>query len=81
MHDCLSNLGTNAGSRQPVQSAMPARHVIERLAINLCDQDQARLAYLDHLRSQHRRSPRAEADSELAKARAAPSGFGCDRPS
>jgi hypothetical protein len=25
MHDCLSNLRTNAGSRQPMQSATPAR--------------------------------------------------------
>jgi hypothetical protein len=28
------------------------------------------LKYFDHLRSQHRRSPRAEADAELAKAKA-----------
>ena len=28
------------------------------------------MSYLEHLRSQHRRSPRAEADGELARARA-----------
>jgi len=56
-------------TRQQVDQ-LAQQHVIERLANNLFDQDQARLAYLDHLRSQHRRSPRAEADSELAKARA-----------
>jgi hypothetical protein len=56
-------------TRQHVDQ-LAQQHVIERLANNLFDQDQARLAYLDHLRSQHRRSPRAEADSELAKARA-----------
>jgi phage terminase Nu1 subunit (DNA packaging protein) len=44
--------------------------VIERRSDGLFDQDQSRLRYLDHLRSQHRRSPRAEADGELARARA-----------
>jgi phage terminase Nu1 subunit (DNA packaging protein) len=44
--------------------------IIERLPSGLYDQDRARWKYLDHLRSQHRRSPRAEADGELARARA-----------
>jgi phage terminase Nu1 subunit (DNA packaging protein) len=56
-------------TRQHVDQ-LAQQHVIERFPSNLFDQDQARLAYLDHLRSQHRRSPRAEADGELARARA-----------
>ena len=35
------------------------------------DQDQCRLRYLTHLRSEHRRSPRAAADAEHAAAKAA----------
>lgn len=44
--------------------------VIERRPDGLFDQDQSRLRYFAHLRSQHRRSPRAEADAELATAKA-----------
>ena len=35
------------------------------------DQDQCRLRYIAHLRSEHRRSPRAAADAEHASAKAA----------
>jgi hypothetical protein len=38
--------------------------VIERSAQGLFDQDQSRLRYLTHLRSEHRRSPRTAADAE-----------------
>ena len=41
-----------------------AQGVIERRASDgLFDQDQSRLKYLTHLRSEHRRSPRTEADA------------------
>jgi hypothetical protein len=38
--------------------------VIERSAQGLFDQDQSRLRYLTHLRSEHRHSPRTAADAE-----------------
>jgi len=43
--------------------------VIERRADGLFDH--SRLKYLAHLRAEHRRSPRAAADAELASAKAA----------
>jgi hypothetical protein len=46
-----------------------AQGVIERRSDGLFDQDQSRLKYFDHLRSEHRRSPRAAADAEFAKAK------------
>jgi hypothetical protein len=44
--------------------------VIERLPTGLFDQERSRLRYFEHLRSQHRRSLRAEAGAQLAAARA-----------
>jgi hypothetical protein len=43
---------------------LAAQGVIERSAQGLFDQDQSRLRYLTHLRSEHRRSPRTAADAE-----------------
>ena len=37
--------------------------VIERRSDGLFDQDVSRLKYLTHLRAEHKRSPRAEADA------------------
>jgi predicted ArsR family transcriptional regulator len=45
--------------------------VIERRSDGLFDQDVSRLKYFNHLRSEHRRSPRAAADAEHASAKAA----------
>jgi hypothetical protein len=45
--------------------------VIERRSDGLFDQDVSRLKYFNHLRSEHRRSPRAAADTEHALAKAA----------
>jgi hypothetical protein len=45
--------------------------VIERRADGLFDQDVSRLKYLNHLRSEHRRSPRAAADAKHAEAKTA----------
>jgi len=57
-------------SRQNVDQ-LTAQGVIERRASDgLFDQDQSRLKYLTHLRSEHRRSPRAPADAEFALAKA-----------
>jgi predicted ArsR family transcriptional regulator len=50
---------------------LTAQGVIERRSDGLFDQDQSRLKYFDHLRLEHRRSPRAAADAELATAKAA----------
>jgi hypothetical protein len=45
--------------------------VIERRSDGKFDQDVSRLKYLTHLRSEHRRSPRAAADAKHALAKAA----------
>ena len=50
---------------------MTAQGVIERRTDGLFDQEVSRLKYLAHLRAEHRRSPRAAADAELASAKAA----------
>ena len=49
---------------------LTAEGVIERRGEGY-DQDQCRLRYLAHLRSENRRSPRAAADAEYASAKAA----------
>ena len=57
-------------SRQNVD-LLAQQGVIERRAADgLFDQDVSRLKYLTHLRSEHRRSPRAAADAEFALAKA-----------
>jgi hypothetical protein len=43
--------------------------VIERRADGLFDQDVSRLKYLTHLRAEHRRSPRSEADADFQRAK------------
>jgi phage terminase Nu1 subunit (DNA packaging protein) len=50
---------------------LTAQGVIERRSDGLFDQEVIRLKYLAHLRAEHRRSPRAAADAELASAKAA----------
>jgi len=50
---------------------LTAQGVIERRSDGLFDQEVSRLKYLAHLRAEHRRSPRAAADAELASAKAA----------
>jgi hypothetical protein len=57
-------------SRQNVDQ-LTAQGVIERRSDGLFDQEVSRLKYLAHLRAEHRRSPRAAADAELASAKAA----------
>jgi hypothetical protein len=78
--------GNGAAAPVPVNTPKLARHfgvvsqnidylvrkgIIERRADGLFDQDVSRLKYFDHLRSEHRRSPRATADAEHAKAKTA----------
>jgi hypothetical protein len=46
---------------------LTAQGVIERRSDGLFDQDQSRLKYFDHLRSEHRRSPRTQADADYVK--------------
>src|SRR5262245_35033191 len=65
-----SKLAAHFGVTRQHVDQLAQQGVIERRSDNLFDQDLSRLQYFDHLRSQHRRSPRAEADGELAKARA-----------
>jgi hypothetical protein len=50
-------------SRQHVER-LAAQGVVERRADGLFDQDQSRLKYMTHLRSENRRSPRTEADAD-----------------
>ena len=64
-------LATHFGvSRQHVER-LTAEGVIERRSDGKFDQDVSRLKYMTHLRAEHRRSPRAGADAELASARRA----------
>ena len=46
-----------------------AQGVIEKRSDGLFDQDQCRLRYITHLRSEHQRSPRSAADAEHSKAK------------
>jgi len=65
-----SKLALHFGVTRQHVDQLAQQGVIERRPDGLFDQDQSRLRYFEHLRSQHRRSPRAEADGELASARA-----------
>ena len=66
-----AKLGEHFGvSRQQVDR-LTADGVIERRPDGLFDQDQSRLKYFNHLRAEHRRSPRTLADVEHANARTA----------
>jgi hypothetical protein len=66
-----NKLATHFGiSRQHVER-LTGEGVIERRADGLFDQDVSRLKYMTHLRSEHRKSPRAAADAEQASAKAA----------
>jgi len=53
-------------SRQNVD-LLATQGVIERRADGKFDQDVSRLKYLTHLRAEHRRSPRAQADADYVK--------------
>ena len=53
-------------SRQHVER-LAAQGVVERRADGLFDQDASRLKYLTHLRSENRRSPRTQADTDHVK--------------
>jgi hypothetical protein len=55
-------------SRQNVD-LLAQQGVIERRGDGKFDQDVSRLKYLNHLRAEHRRSPRAAADAEFALAK------------
>jgi hypothetical protein len=48
---------------------LTAQGVIERRCNGRFDQDFSRLKYMTHLRSEHRRSPRAAADAKHAEAK------------
>jgi hypothetical protein len=63
-----NRLATHFGvSRQHVER-LTAEGVIERRSDGLFDQDASRLRY-NHLRAEHKRSPRTEADAAHAKAK------------
>ena len=67
-----------SGGRFALQFGVTRQHVdqpaqqglIERLPTGLFDRERSKLRYFEHLRSQHRRSPRAEAGAQLGAARA-----------
>src|SRR5262245_26180444 len=63
-------LGEHFGVTRQFIDQLVQQGVVERRPDGQFDQDRSRLRYFEHLRSQHRRSPRAEADGELARARA-----------
>ncbi len=65
-----STLATHLACTRQYIAKLTAEAVIERRRDGY-DQDQCRLRYLAHLRSENRRSPRAAADAEHAAAKAA----------
>ena len=66
-----STLARHLSCTRQYVSKLTAAGVIERRHGYGYDQDQCRLRYLAHLRSENRRSPRAAADAEHASAKAA----------
>jgi hypothetical protein len=65
-----SALATHLGCTRQYIAKLTAEAVIEKRGDGY-DQDQCRLRYLVHLRSENRRSPRAAADAEHTAAKAA----------
>ena len=65
-----SALAVHLGCTRQYIAKLTAEGVIEKRGDGY-DQDQCRLRYLAHLRSENRRSPRAAADAEHASAKAA----------
>jgi hypothetical protein len=63
-------LAIHFGVTAQYMSKLMADGVIERRADGLFDQDQSRLKYMTHLRSENRRSARAAADAEHTAAKA-----------
>ena len=65
-------LATHFGVVRQHIDQLAQQGVIERRARDgKFDQDVSRLKYLTHLRAEHKRSPRTQADAELASAKAA----------
>jgi hypothetical protein len=64
-------LATHFGVVRQHIDQLTAQGVIERRSDGLFDQDVSRLKYLTHLRAEHKRSPRTEADAEHTAAKAA----------
>jgi hypothetical protein len=63
-------LATHFGCVRQHVDQLAQQGVIERRSDGLFDQDASRLRYLDHLRAEHKRSPRSAADAEHALAKA-----------
>lgn len=66
-----NGLATHLGMTRQNVARLTAEAVIEQRADGCYDQTASRLRYIKHLRAEHRRSPKAEAEAEHAAAKAA----------
>ena len=62
-------LATHFGVVRQHIDQLTQQGVIERRSDGLFDQDVSRLKYLNHLRAEHKRSPRTQADADYAMSR------------
>jgi hypothetical protein len=66
-----NSLATHLGMTRQNVARLTAEAVIEQRSDGYYDQTASRLRYIKHLRAEHRRSPRSEADAEYTAAKAA----------
>ena len=66
-----NSLATHLGMTRQNVARLTAEAVIEHRSDGYYDQTASRLRYIKHLRAEHRRSPRSEADAEYTSAKAA----------
>ncbi len=64
-----NSLATHLGMTRQNVARLTAEAVIEQRSDGCYDQTASRLKYIKHLREQHRRSPRVEADAKHAEAK------------
>ena len=62
-----NSLATHLGMTRQNMARLTAEAIIEQRSDGCYDQTASRLIYLKHLRSEHRRSPRAQADADHVK--------------
>lgn len=64
-----NGLATHLGMSRQNVARLTAEAIITQRADGRYDQSASRLAYIKHLRAEHRRSPRVEADAEFSWAK------------
>jgi hypothetical protein len=66
-----NTLATHLGMTRQNVARLTVEGVLERLSDGRYDLDASRLKYIKHLRDNHRRSPKTEADAEFTRAKTA----------